>query len=69
MLVKWLVVYEVKKTSLEDELVLQVKELPSYFSYDVKDVIDDVDVETLLMVQPICMKRLIEDLKHKVSVL
>lgn len=69
MLVEGLVAHEVKKTGLEDELVLQVKELACYVCDDMKDVINYVDVETLLMVQPICMEGLIQDLKHEVSIL
>lgn len=44
LLVEWLVVHEVKKTSLEDELVLQVKQLAGYVSNNVQDVVNDMDV-------------------------
>ena len=68
-MVKWLVVDEIEQASLEDELVLQVKELACHVGDDVEDIVDDMDVEALLVMQPTCMKGLIEDLKHEISIL
>lgn len=48
---------------------MKVKELTGHISDDMKNIIDDMDIETLLMMQPACMEGLIEDLKHKISIL